>query len=46
MTFWGGGGPGVRMPSDCRGFGGVWELPVEEGEEFEVKIAAGAELIG
>lgn len=44
-TFWGGGCPGVRMLLGCRGFGGVWELPVDEEEEFEVKIAAGAELI-
>lgn len=30
----------------CNEFGGVWELPVDEEEEFDVKIAAGAELIG
>lgn len=44
-TFWGGGCPGVKMLLGCSGFGGVWELPVDEEEEFDVKIAAGAELI-
>ena len=42
----GGGCPGVMLEG-CKGFGGLWELPAEEeGEELEVKIAAGAELTG
>ncbi len=44
-TFWGGGCPDVKMLLGCSGFGGVWELPVDEEEEFDVKIAAGAELM-
>lgn len=41
----GGGCPGVMFEA-CMWFGELGELTVEEGEELEVKIAAGAELMG